>query len=295
MKLEKLDGRLADWRERIEAGIDRWVPASEEPPVLLHAAMRHSLEAGGKRIRPVLACACAEALGAPADPLPAAVAIECLHTYTLIHDDLPAMDDSDLRRGHPTCHRAFGEAAAVLAGDALLTLAFEIIARGYAEKPSLALSLIAELAEASGSRQLVGGQMEDIENEGRDIGVETLASINAKKTGALIAASCSMGALVGGAGPALVATFRAYGLALGGAFQVVDDILDHTASDSALGKTSGRDAANGKTTFAGLEGVDAARRRATRLTAEAEEALARIPGDTAFLRALTRRLLDRGC
>ncbi len=293
MDLEFWDQRMDEYRRRVEEEIDRWIPAASEEPTSLHAAMRHSLEAGGKRLRPVLVCACTDCFGVAANPLPAAAAVECLHTYTLIHDDLPSMDDSDLRRGRPTCHKAFGEAAAVLAGDALLTQAFEILSRGYEDRPEVAARATAELARASGSRQLVGGQMEDIENEGRKITADTLASINARKTGALISASCAIGGIVGGADAVSMERLRAFGLSLGGAFQVVDDILDSTSSDEDLGKSSGRDQANGKTTFVTLEGLEAARSRARNLTREALAHLNEIEGDTGFLRILTEQLVAR--
>lgn len=293
MDSETWEKQLDAYRQQVEEEIDRWTPEASEEPTTLHSAMRHSLEAGGKRLRPVLVCACADSVNEGVNPLPAAAAVECLHTYTLIHDDLPSMDDSDLRRGHPTCHKVYGDAAAVLAGDALLTQAFEMIGRGYDKRPEIAAKVSAELARAAGSRQLVGGQMEDIENEGEDISADTLAAINAKKTGALIAACCVIGGIVGEADSSTIDSLQAFGFALGGAFQVVDDILDFTSSDEDLGKTSGRDEANGKTTFVTLEGLEAARARAQRLTEEALTHLTGIQGNTDFLQTLTKRLLAR--
>ncbi|MFP4353177.1 MAG: polyprenyl synthetase family protein [Puniceicoccaceae bacterium] len=283
MVRESFEERLNDFRARVETALGALVPEAGEQPETLHSAMRHSLEAGGKRLRPVLVCATAECFGGPADPLPAAAAIECLHTYTLIHDDLPAMDDSDLRRGRPTCHRVYGEAAAVLAGDALLTLAFGIIARSYPGDPDLAVRIAAELAEASGSRWLVGGQMEDLENEGAGIDAATLSAINEKKTGALIAAACVMGARIGGAAEGQVGVVRDFGFALGGAFQVIDDILDSTAPADQTGKPGGLDEENGKTTFVSLEGLEKARDRADGLTRRAAGLLRDVEGDTSFL------------
>ncbi|MGE9291321.1 MAG: polyprenyl synthetase family protein, partial [Puniceicoccales bacterium] len=261
--------RFEDWRLQIENEIDRWVPQAATKPATLHGAMRHSLEAGGKRLRPVLICAVADAFAPQSSPLPAGAAIECLHTYTLIHDDLPAMDNSDLRRGQPTCHKAFGEAAAILAGDGLLTLTFQILAQAYPNDPVLANHLVVDLATASGSLWLVGGQMDDIENEGIPLDAATLSSINRRKTGALIAAACIMGARIGCANSDQVEIVREFGVCLGEAFQVIDDILDFTASEEQTGKSSGRDAANGKTTLATLEGLDAAKARANALTANA--------------------------
>ena len=283
MASDTFEKRLARFRARVETTLDELVPEAVERPSTLHAAMRHSLEAGGKRLRPVLLCATADCFGAAADPLPAAAAIECLHTYTLIHDDLPSMDDSDLRRGRPTCHRKHGEAAAILAGDALLTLSFGIIARSYSDQPELAVRLASELADAAGSRWLVGGQMEDIENEGKGIDAETLSAINEKKTGALIAAACVMGALIGGAPKEQIRTVREFGFALGGAFQVIDDILDSTASAEQTGKSGGRDEENGKVTFVSLEGMEKARQRADDLTQRAGNRLCDVKGDPSFL------------
>lgn len=283
-----------NWKSAVEAEIDRRLPGADEPPTALHGAMRHSLEAGGKRLRPVLVCAVAEAFSPVADPLPAATAVECLHTYTLIHDDLPAMDNSDLRRGRPTCHKAFGEAAAILAGDALLTLAFEVLATAYAEHPKLAAALTSDLAVASGSRWLVGGQMDDILNEGKAIDTETLRSINRRKTGALIAASCVMGARLGGADAGQLERIREFGTCLGEAFQVIDDILDSTASEAETGKTAGLDEANGKTTFVTLEGLAPTKEKAADLSEKARVLLEQSGGDTRRLIELVEAMAARG-
>ncbi|MBC2602117.1 polyprenyl synthetase family protein [Puniceicoccus vermicola] len=285
--------RFENWRLQIEKEIDHRVPSADTEPTKLHSAMRHSLEAGGKRLRPVLVCAVAEAFSSKSNPLPAAAAIECLHTYTLIHDDLPAMDDSDLRRGRPTCHKAFGEAAAILAGDGLLTLTFQILGEGYPTDPALANNLVVDLATASGSLWLVGGQMDDIDNEGIPLDVPTLSSINRRKTGALIAAACIMGARIGGASAEQVETVRQFGVCLGEAFQVIDDILDFTATEEQTGKSSGRDEANGKVTLATLEGLDAARKRAEELTQQADHLLSQFSANTDFLSALVRWMADR--
>ncbi len=286
MTNKTFEERMDRFRVRVETALEQLVPRAAERPPTLHAAMRHSLEAGGKRLRPVLLCATADCFGGSGDPFPAAAAVECLHTYTLVHDDLPAMDNSDLRRGRPTCHRTYGEAAAILAGDALLTLSFGIIARSYSGNPDLAVRLATELADASGSRWLVGGQMEDIENEGGGIDAGTLTAINGKKTGALISAACVMGALIGEAPEEQLAIVREFGFTLGGAFQVVDDILDSTASAEQTGKSGGRDEENGKTTFVSLEGLGKARERADRLTRRTENLLRSFQGDTSFLSGL---------
>ncbi|MEM9026659.1 MAG: polyprenyl synthetase family protein [Verrucomicrobiota bacterium] len=281
------------FRSEIEVELDRWLPEDSTAPSVLHSAMRHSIKAGGKRLRPVLVCAFADCLGSDVSALPAAAAVECLHTYSLIHDDLPAMDNSDLRRGQPTCHKAFGEATAILAGDALLTLAFEILVKGYSDLPDIASMLVADLAQAAGSISLVGGQMEDIQNEGIPITAATLYTINRKKTGALIATSCCLGARVGGAQKEGLEASREFGYLLGEAFQVVDDILDFTASEESTGKTAGQDANNGKTTVVSLLGLEKARNEADRLTRSASDVLNYFKGDTAFLHDLIDWLAKR--
>ncbi len=283
-----------------ERGLDLHLPPASAQPARLHAAMRYSLEAGGKRVRPVLVLAAAELFGpvAPAgtEPaaLPAAVAVECLHTYSLIHDDLPCMDDDDLRRGRPTAHRQFDEATALLAGDALLTHAFALLATAYAPTPPLAHALVRELADAAGSRRLIGGQMEDLLAEKKaDATAAELDFIHLNKTAAMLEASLVLGGLVGGAGPADLDRLRAAGRHLGLAFQIVDDILDATADSTTLGKTAGKDARAGKTTYVSLHGLEASRRFAADHTAAAEAALAALPGDTVFLRAFFARLAGR--
>lgn len=298
----------------VERGLDLHLPPATTRPTRLHTAMRYSLEAGGKRLRPVLVLATAELFGPHSrDPLPAAVAIECVHTYSLIHDDLPCMDNDDLRRGRPTAHKQFDEATALLAGDALLTHAFGLLAESYAANPTLAHALIRELSDAAGSRRLVGGQMEDLLAEKKaDATPDELEFIHLNKTAAMIEAALVMGGLVGlGARPPSVArsetlrpgavalpaeidTLRATGRNLGLAFQVIDDILDATADTATLGKTAGKDAKADKTTFAKLYGIDASRRIAAELTAKALAALHELPGDPAFLHALVQSMAVRG-
>ncbi|HNC24309.1 MAG TPA: polyprenyl synthetase family protein [Opitutaceae bacterium] len=286
---------------RVEQGLDRHVPAAATRPARLHEAMRYSLQAGGKRLRPVLVLAVHEQLtasaarnGSPADPLPAAVAVECLHTYSLIHDDLPCMDNDDLRRGRPTAHRQFDEATALLAGDALLTHAFALLAEAYAATPVLAHALIRELAEAAGSRRLIGGQMADLlaEKQARATDDE-LEFIHLNKTAAMIEAALVMGGLTGGAGAATVATLRRVGRHLGLAFQIIDDILDATADSATLGKTAGKDAKADKTTFVKLHGLADSRRLAREHSDTARTAIADLPGDPAFLLALVDSMAAR--
>ncbi len=277
--------------ERVERGIDTLVPPATTRPARLHAAMRYPLQAGGKRLRPVLTLATAELFGARADPLPCAVALECIHTYSLVHDDLPCMDNDDLRRGRPTTHRQFDEATALLAGDALLTLAFQLVARHYAATPTLCAALTRELADAAGSEQLIGGQMEDLLAEKKaDATAAELDFIHLNKTAAMITAALVGGGLCGGAREPELADLRTAGRALGLAFQINDDILDATADTATLGKTAGKDAKAGKTTYVKLHGLEAARRHAAAQTEAALAAFAALPGDTTFLTTLVRTM-----
>jgi geranylgeranyl pyrophosphate synthase len=280
----------------VELGLDRHLPPATTRPTRLHTAMRYSLEAGGKRLRPVLVLATAELFGIKDDSaLPAAVAIECLHTYSLIHDDLPCMDNDDLRRGRPTSHKQFDEATALLAGDALLTHAFGLMAESYAAHPALAHALIRELADAAGSRKLIGGQMEDLLAEKKfDATPDDLEFIHLNKTAAMLEASLVMGGLIGGASERGLAALRKAGRHLGLAFQIIDDILDVTADTATLGKTAGKDATAGKTTFVILHGLAASRRFAAEHTAATLGALREIPGDPAFLHALVQSMAVRG-
>jgi geranylgeranyl diphosphate synthase type II len=281
---------------QVEGGIDRLLPAPTEPSARLHEAMRYAMQGGGKRLRPVLVLAAARLLekGSRGDPLPAAVAVECVHAYSLVHDDLPCMDNDDLRRGRPTAHRAFDEATALLAGDALLTLAFGIIAEAYAGNPGLANALVIELAGAAGSRRLVGGQMEDLVAEkGTGATPDMLNFIHLNKTAAMIEASLAMGGLCAGATDAEIAILRDAGRDLGLAFQIVDDILDATSDTATLGKTAGKDVRAGKATYVSVHGIDAARRFARERSEAAVAALRHLPGDTRFLVTLSEGLLGR--
>ncbi|HWA87171.1 MAG TPA: farnesyl diphosphate synthase [Opitutus sp.] len=288
-------GELNRLTALVERGLDALVPAADARPARLHAAMRYSLHAGGKRLRPVLVLAAAELFGASDDAaLPAAVAIECLHTYSLIHDDLPSMDNDDLRRGRPTAHKAFDEATALLAGDALLTHAFALLATRYATDPALANALTRELADAAGSRRLIGGQMEDLLAEQKtDATAGDLEFIHLNKTAAMIEAALAMGGLVGRATGEQLAGLRETGRHLGLAFQIMDDVLDATGDSATLGKTAGKDARDGKVTFARLHGLEASRRFAREHTAAALAALAKLPGDRTFLAALIDAMASR--
>ena len=278
----------------VERGIDEYLPPANTPPARLHEAMRYSLQAGGKRLRPVLALAAAECLGADAlAALPAAVALECLHTYSLIHDDLPCMDNDDLRRGRPTAHRKFDEATALLAGDALLTHAFALLAESYANDPVLAHALIRELASAAGSRRLIGGQMADLLAEKKTSSAAELEFIHLNKTAAMIEAALVMGGHVGGASSPALTLLRRAGCHLGLAFQIMDDVLDATADSATLGKTAGKDAKADKSTFVKLHGLETSRRLAAEHSDAAKAAFRELPGDTGFLIALVDSMAAR--
>ncbi len=243
-------------RERIDAGLDRYTQFDAGCPETLRKAIRYSLLAPGKRLRPMLVLLAAEACrGSFEAALPAACAVEMVHTYSLIHDDLPAMDDDDLRRGRPTCHVAFGEATAILAGDALLTLAFEVLARDL-QPASAAAEGCGLLAQAAGATQLVGGQADDLLGTGAHSGIEALESIHRRKTGAMFLVSLQLGALAAGAGQRERAALEVYGRKLGLAFQIVDDLLDVRGSAAELGKAAGKDDAHGKLTFPGVLGIE---------------------------------------
>ncbi|MEB3300428.1 MAG: farnesyl diphosphate synthase [Cyanobacteriota bacterium] len=261
-------------REQVEVALD--ASLGPEEPESLREAMRYSLLAGGKRLRPILCLASCELAGGLAEQAMAtAVALEMVHTMSLIHDDLPAMDNDDLRRGRPTSHKMFGEAMAILAGDALLTRAFEMVAlRSPGVEPQRLLAVVAELSRAAGAPGLVGGQVVDLDSEGKDVDLSTLEYIHLHKTGALLRACVVCGALVGGAGEDLLAALGIYARGIGLAFQIIDDILDVTASSEVLGKTAGKDLAADKTTYPKLLGLEESRKRADALVIEAKGALA---------------------
>lgn len=288
-----LKEKLATYQKRVECGIEQLLPATSTRPVRLHAAMRYSMEAGGKRIRPVLVIAASELFPSQADPLAAAVAIECLHTYTLIHDDLPSIDDSDLRRGRPSCHTQFDEAVAVLAGDSLLTYAFQLLAGHYAQQPSLATGLIHDLANASGSERLIGGQMEDIDNEGKPIDADTLRYIHENKTGALLTAALTMGLRFCDPTAKQLQHIESVGYHIGLTFQIVDDILDATSNAEELGKPVGNDSAADKSTYVALHGIEGAYREAKKHTAAALKAAEALGGNNTFLLDLISDLEHR--
>lgn len=276
--------------------LDRLVPSESTPPEKIHRAMRYSLLAGGKRLRPALVLASGEALGADTDDLmPAACAIEMIHTYSLIHDDLPAMDDDDLRRGRPTCHKAFGEAVAILAGDALLTQAFRVLAADAPLRDAeRQVRVIREIATAAGTVEaLIGGQVADIEGEGKAVDGSMLEYIHRSKTGAMITASVVVGGVIAGASEDQIDKLRAYGERIGLAFQIADDILDVTSTSEQLGKTPGKDLAASKATYPAVHGIAASEARARELVTEAVEIVSSLGADTQILQEIARFIIAR--
>ena len=296
---DDLAAYLARNRARVNEALDGLLPREDGDFPELARAMRYSVFAGGKRIRPILCMAAAEAAGGPEDGeqvLPVACALECIHTYSLIHDDLPAMDDDDYRRGRLTSHKVFGEALAILAGDALLTIAFQWMA-DPALLPGLPqerlLAAIREIASGAGYRGMVGGQVADMEAEGRAVDMETLQVIHAHKTGALLTASVRAGALLAAADPETLAALTTYGTHIGLAFQVADDILNVEGDRATLGKRTGSDAVRGKATFPGLAGLPASRDKLRALVVQARDALASLDDRAEPLRALASYLGER--
>lgn len=276
----------------IEGALEQYTRACDGCPERLRAAMRHSLLAPGKRLRPLLVLMAAEACGCPSGgAMPAACAVEFIHTYSLIHDDLPAMDDDDMRRGRPSCHREFGEATAILAGDALLTQAFEILSCEL--PPTTAARACAILATAAGRQGMVGGQQDDLSAEEAGGDLATLESIHARKTGALFTAALRLGGVVAGAETEQQLALEKYGEKLGLAFQIVDDLLDRHGDMAALGKHTGKDEERGKLTFPALLGVTASRQRAEQLIADAREALCGFGDRASRLEALAHYVLER--
>ena len=287
--------KLKEWQHSVNQSLGQRMPPADLVPPRLHQAMRYSMEVGGKRLRPILVLAAHELFPSSIDPMPAAMAIECIHAYSLIHDDLPAMDDSNLRRGQPACHKAFDEATAILAGDAFQPLAFELLSEGYASEPDLALQLMTVLAKTAGSEQLVGGQMQDLVSEGKEPDEKTLSYIHLNKTAAMIRASLQMGFLLGACRDDSLKydIVSKAGLALGLAFQAVDDLLDVTSSTKELGKDASHDQDLGKITWVALKGVDEARELAEAHTENARQSILKVGGDNHFLLELIDYMLAR--
>jgi geranylgeranyl diphosphate synthase type II len=285
---------LAGGTQAVNRALDRFLPKSTTRPATIHKAMRYSLFAGGKRMRPALCLAAAQACnGHEADALPLACAVECIHTYSLIHDDLPAMDNDDYRRGKLTNHKVFGEGIAVLAGDALLTQAFELAAqsKGWPRYPHQ--QLILELASAAGSLQLIAGQVADLEAEGKRISASQLRYIHERKTSALLCCSVRLGGMSANCTPAQLQALTDFGYHVGLAFQVIDDILDVTQTSETLGKTAGKDTRAQKATYPSIVGLEKSRRIAADLTAKAFASLKVFRGNARALEALAEFLLQR--
>jgi geranylgeranyl diphosphate synthase, type II len=292
-----LEAYLADRRRAVDEALDRCLPPATTYPPTIHEAMRYSVFAGGKRLRPILVIAGAEAVGGQmADVLPTACCFELIHTYSLIHDDLPAMDDDDYRRGRPTSHKVFGEAIAILAGDALLTHALGLVAANFGlgkAAPEVFPRVLAEITAAAGADGMVGGQVVDVQSEGQTVPAETLEYIHTRKTAALIRGALRSGALLAGAGEPALAALTTYGDRIGLAFQIVDDILDVEGSLETLGKTAGSDERKQKITYPGLHGLSASKARAAVLVREAHTALASLGAGATPLRALADFVLNR--
>jgi geranylgeranyl diphosphate synthase type II len=274
---EALGRYLEERRLLVDEALGRYLPEAGDHPKEIHEAVRYSVFAGGKRLRPILVLAATEAAGGQVEQaLPAAAAIELIHTYSLIHDDLPAMDDDDFRRGRPTCHKVYGEAMAILAGDALLTQAFILLSGepSWARVDAKArLRVIHEIAQAAGSKGMVGGQVVDILQEDQEVDLPTLQYLHTHKTGTLIRACLRVGGILASAAPEQMEALTRYGERIGLAFQIVDDILDLEGSLEALGKRAGSDLRKKKATFPALVGIEESRQRAHRLVEEAKQAL----------------------
>jgi len=283
-----LDAYLAERRRAVDAALERTLPAKDASPATVHEAMRYSVLAGGKRLRPILVIAGGEAVGGSMDAvMPTACAFELIHTYSLIHDDLPAMDDDDYRRGRLTNHKVFGEAIAILAGDALVTLAFALLAE------NASLDVVTEVAQAAGTFGMIGGQVVDIQSEGKSVDADTLEYIHSHKTAALIRAALRSGAILAGASPAALKAIGEAGSCLGLAFQIVDDILDVEGSLAELGKTAGSDRRKKKATYPEHFGLEASRLKAKSLIEDAKATLAPLGPRAEPIRALADFIFQR--
>ncbi len=280
---------------KVDAVLDELVPAADIEPTRLHEAIRWSLFGGAKRIRPTILYAVGETFGADSNLLSStAAAIEMIHTFSLIHDDLPAMDDDALRRGRATCHKKFDEATAILAGDALQVMAFKVIAEDVNLSAEKRLRFVADIASASGTPSgMVAGQQLDLEAEGRTLSISEIENIHSRKTGALISASATAGALIGGATETELAAIEKYASRIGLLFQITDDLLDVTGETETLGKTAGKDVAAEKATYPGHFGIDETRKMADTIRDEACNALATIDKDTSLLRAIAELIASR--
>ena len=290
-----LKSYLVTRQKLIDRALDRYMPKANTKPSTLHRAMRYSLFGGGKRLRPILCLAAAETChGKINDALPLACAVECIHTYSLVHDDLPIMDNDDFRRGRPTCHKVFGEGIAVLAGDALLTIAFEIVSYAKTSRRYDMSALLREISVAAGSQKLIAGQVADLEAEGKSVQRRQLQFIHENKTSAILTSSVRLGAMSANADGRKLSAITQFGQRLGLAFQVIDDILDVTQTSEILGKSAGKDVAAKKATYPAVIGLEKSRVEAKRLTRGAHNALSIFSGrDAEPLHALANYLLER--
>jgi geranylgeranyl diphosphate synthase type II len=280
--------------EAVNAALDGFLPKAKTRPSTIHTAMRYSLFAGGKRLRPALCLAAAEACGGKREAaMPYACAVECIHTYSLIHDDLPAMDNDDFRRGKPTNHKVYGEGIAILAGDGLLTQAFEVLVQGKATGRYSDQAIVLELARASGSLQLIAGQVADLEGEGKALSESELRYIHERKTSALLCCSVRLGGMSANCTPVQLNALSDFGYYVGLAFQVIDDILDVTQTSEQLGKTAGKDVAAQKATYPTIVGLEKSRKIAKQLTGKAFKSLEPFRGKAVALEALAKYLLER--
>ena len=288
------DSYLRESTEAVNDALDRFLPKAKTKPSTIHTAMRYSLFAGGKRLRPALCLAATEACGGnQKEALPFACAVECIHTYSLVHDDLPAMDNDDFRRGKPTNHKVYGEGIAILAGDGLLTQAFEILVQGKATKRYSHQTMVLELARASGSLQLIAGQVADLEGEGKKIPLSELQYIHERKTSALLRCAVRLGGMSANCTDAQLKALSNFGYYVGLAFQVIDDILDVTQTTEQLGKTAGKDITAQKATYPAIVGLDKSREIAAGLTKKAFKSLEPFKGKAFALEALAKYLLER--
>ena len=286
---------LVSRQKLVERALDRYLPKANMKPATLHRAMRYSLFAGGKRLRPILCLAAAEACGGKiGNAVPLACALECIHTYSLVHDDLPSMDNDDFRRGRPTCHKMFGDGIAILAGDALLTIAFEIVSNAKQTSRYDISHLLREIAVAAGSQKLIAGQVADLEAEGKNVKRGQLQFIHENKTAALLKSSVRLGAMSANADARKLSAVTRFGQRLGLAFQIIDDILDVTQTSEILGKSAGKDLAARKATYPAVIGLEKSRAEARRLTRQAHNALSVFSNrDAEPLHALANYLLER--
>ena len=286
---------LSASKKLVDERLDKLLPVESEEPSAIHKAMRHSVFAGGKRVRPILVLASGESLSGDRNVLlPLGAGIEMMHTYSLIHDDLPALDNDDLRRGVPTCHKVFGEALAILAGDALMTRCYQILAELPGLPDSTRIDIIREVAAATGTvNGMIGGQVVDLESEGREVTTSVLEYIHYSKTGALLRACIRCGALAAGANSKEMQSLTEFGGKIGLVFQIVDDILDVTSSSEVLGKTAGKDEKVKKATYPALYGIDASRKKACELVSSALEDIRDFGENAESLRSLARFVVNR--